>query len=121
MVRRRGCAVRVRTPPAASWRRRGPARALGLNPVLTIPFAPMTKLLQLTALLLLLAASHARAASCPDGARPIASPRLGEACPKIGRMGQLTLAVPLHYILGPDFAYEGQDIWKPETFRNAPE
>ena len=36
----------------------------------------------------------------------------GATCPNIGRMGETKLAVPQNYVLGPDFVYESQDVWK---------
>lgn len=44
----------------------------------------------------------------------------GETCPDIGRMGSTKLAIPRHYILGPDFVYDGVDIWNAESYKKRP-
>jgi hypothetical protein len=65
--------------------------------------------------------TFADAKDCPPDA-PRSAPHAitGETCPRIGRIGSLKLAVPQHYILGPDFVYEGVDIWNAESYKNRP-
>lgn len=63
----------------------------------------------------------ATSSDCPPEA-PLQSPHAitGETCPDIGRMGSTKLAIPRHYIFGPDFVYEGVDIWNAESYKNRP-
>lgn len=46
-------------------------------------------------------------------------PIIGKTCPRVGRMGNVKLAVPWHYILGP-VTYKGVDIWNTGSFKNRP-
>jgi hypothetical protein len=43
----------------------------------------------------------------------------GKTCPVVGRIGNVKLAIPNHYILGP-VAYKGVDIWNAESYKNRP-
>jgi hypothetical protein len=66
------------------------------------------------------ATSFAAAKDCPVDATQHASPAVvsdGYSCPDIGRMGSIKLAIPKHYILGPDFVYKGVDIWQPDSYK----
>jgi hypothetical protein len=56
----------------------------------------------------------------PDAPRLEPNPVTGETCPDIGRMGPFKLAIPRNYILGPDFVYDGVDIWNAESYKNRP-
>jgi hypothetical protein len=67
--------------------------------------------------LLMVTLLNAWAEDCPSEA-PRHDPHAitGETCPYIGKMGNYKLAIPRYYIVGPDFVYEGEDIWKPDKF-----
>lgn len=43
----------------------------------------------------------------------------GATCPNLGRMGDIKLAIPGHYLLGP-ISYPGLSIWKPEDWKKRP-
>lgn len=63
---------------------------------------------------------HAWAQAVPDC--PVAltdHPVNGKTCPVVGHMGNVKLAIPEHYILGP-VAYKGVDIWNAESYKNRP-
>ncbi|WP_137955903.1 hypothetical protein [Burkholderia sp. 4M9327F10] len=75
----------------------------------------------LTFVLCLVSFASATTSDCsPDAPRYAPHAITGETCPDIGRMGSTKLAIPRHYILGPDFAYDGVDIWNAESYRNRP-
>ena len=44
---------------------------------------------------------------------------IGTTCPKVGRLGNVRLVVPQHYLLGP-FTYKGVDVWDHRSFAKRP-
>lgn len=58
---------------------------------------------------------------CPTGvARHAPHEVTREACPSLGRMNGVKLAVPQHYLLGPK-GYKGIDIWNAESYKKRPQ
>jgi len=58
--------------------------------------------------------------SVPLVKSPTMPPFYGEkTCPIVGRIGNIKLAIPQEYVLGP-IAYKGVDIWKAESYKNGP-
>lgn len=61
-----------------------------------------------------------KAAACAPGVPPRPPHAItGETCPVLGRMGEMKLAIPKHYLLGP-VEYKGQSIWSPEDWKKRP-
>jgi hypothetical protein len=57
------------------------------------------------------------AAQC--AVQEVSHPFLGQTCPATGRIGNVSIAVPQEYLLGP-FTYVGVDIWNSESYSKRP-
>jgi hypothetical protein len=58
---------------------------------------------------------------CAPGApRHPPHPITGDTCAVVGKMGDIKLAIPSEYLLGP-IAYKGIDVWNPDSYKNRPQ
>lgn len=81
---------------------------------------PKYSLLSLLLLAVLRGSCAFAAESCAQGVpRHVPTSLTGDECPILGRMGDLKLAIPPEYLIGP-LAYRGVDIWQPNTYKNTP-